>query len=278
MQLAGLGWGDPKAQPVLALHGWLDNAASFVPVAKFLKDYRLIALDFPGHGFSDHRPPGYHYHFIDYIADVLNAANALGWDRFHLLGHSLGGAVATCVAAVATERVSQLALIESTGPWVSEANDAPKRWQDASEQMARVSRRRVPVYTDLDAILRARRLASPMSEAAARLIIERSMKSEADEWTWRSDVRLRVSSPMYLTEEHVRAYLREICAPTLLIRGLDSEFIARKFLVDRQELFNDLTVVDLPGRHHLHMDTPAPVAQRLRQFLSSFVDADGSDV
>jgi len=269
IELAGLAWGDPEAPPVLALHGWLDNAASFTPMAGLLNDYRVLALDFPGHGYSAHRPAGYHYHFIDYIADVLKAADALGLEQFRLLGHSLGGAVAICVAAVAADRVTQLALIESTGPYASEANDAPTRWRNAYFEMAQNSKRRVPVYSDLSTLLKARQAASPMSEAAARLIIERSMKPVDDRYTWRSDVRLRVSSPMYLTEAHVRAYVGAVVAPTLLIRGLNSKFTERKFLVDRQQAFNDLTVVDLPGRHHLHMDEPQPVAEALNQFFLS---------
>ena len=85
LRLAARAWGPLKGIPVLALHGWLDNAASFDALAPLLPDLRLAALDLPGHGQSEQRPPGMHYHFVDFIPDVVTAADALGWKRFALL-------------------------------------------------------------------------------------------------------------------------------------------------------------------------------------------------
>lgn len=265
--LTALAWGDAGAEPILALHGWLDNAASFIPMASELANFRLVALDLPGHGASGHRPKGYHYHFVDYVSDVVAVADKLGFDRFRLLGHSLGGAVAICSAAVMAQRVEKLALIESTGPYVAEPQEAPERLMAAHGQMTGAGRRRLPVYKELDTIVRARMTASPMSQAAARLIVERSLKQVEGGWSWRSDVGLKVSSPMYLSEAQVHAYLGALTMPTLLIRGTESGFMERKFLVDRQRLISQLQVVDLPGLHHLHMDTPAAVARPIREFF-----------
>jgi len=55
LKLGALSFGNPMETPVLALHGWLDNAASFIPLAQHLNETNLIALDFPGHGKSEHR-------------------------------------------------------------------------------------------------------------------------------------------------------------------------------------------------------------------------------
>jgi len=80
---------------VLALHGWLDNAASFVPLAPHLASLQLVAIDLPGHGHSAHLPAGASYTTAAAICHVLDVADALGWDRFSLLGHSMGAGIAT---------------------------------------------------------------------------------------------------------------------------------------------------------------------------------------
>src|SRR5690606_31937171 len=59
--IRGLRWGEPGMPRVLALHGWLDNAASFVPLAPLLPGLDLVAPDLPGHGRSTHLPPGTDY-------------------------------------------------------------------------------------------------------------------------------------------------------------------------------------------------------------------------
>jgi len=55
----------------------------------------MVAIDLPGHGWSDHRGPQAAYHLVDYVADLLDVADALGWERFGLLGHSLGAGIAS---------------------------------------------------------------------------------------------------------------------------------------------------------------------------------------
>ena len=47
--LRGLRWGRPGNTPILALHGWLDNAASFSRLAPLLLDVDVVAIDLPGH-------------------------------------------------------------------------------------------------------------------------------------------------------------------------------------------------------------------------------------
>ena len=106
--LRGHHWHPGAPIKVLALHGWLDNANSFVPMAQYLTDeIELVALDFAGHGLSDHRPPGHWYHLVDYVRDVALAVTQLDWQQFHLLGHSLGGGVSCNLAACAPEMISE---------------------------------------------------------------------------------------------------------------------------------------------------------------------------
>ena len=73
--------GRQGGDPWLFLHGWLDNAAAFVPMLPLLyaqlgPDAELVAIDMAGHGQSDHSDGG--YVLTDYAADALLVADALG--------------------------------------------------------------------------------------------------------------------------------------------------------------------------------------------------------
>src|SRR3546814_5071589 len=82
LQLAAQVWGNDTSPPLLALHGWLDNAGSFPRLAPLLAtEYQVIALDLPGHGHSDHLAAGARYHYLHYAPLVLAAADALSLDR-----------------------------------------------------------------------------------------------------------------------------------------------------------------------------------------------------
>ena len=87
-------WHNSRGYPTFALHGWLDNANTFDLLAPSLAELDILALDFAGHGRSDHRPQGIHYHSLFDIQDILAIADQLGWATFRLIGHSMGAAVA----------------------------------------------------------------------------------------------------------------------------------------------------------------------------------------
>lgn len=59
-KIAGICWNEGQGLPILALHGWLDNAASFSLLAPLLS-HHVLAVDLPGHGLSDHESPGKHF-------------------------------------------------------------------------------------------------------------------------------------------------------------------------------------------------------------------------
>ena len=128
LELAALAWGAPTGRPFLATHGWLDNAATMGRLAPRLcadADLRIVSLDLPGHGLSQHKQGP--YHFIDWVADLIAAADALGWERFGLLGHSMGAGISTLVAGTVPERIDRCVLLDGIGPMSDEPKLAAKR-------------------------------------------------------------------------------------------------------------------------------------------------------
>ena len=136
-QLAGLRWKNEGAPPVLCVHGWLDNAASFVPLAENLAGLDIVALDLPGHGLSEHRHHTARYHFIDYLWDVDAALNALAWESCHLIGHSMGGGVSTLYSAASPTHVRSVVVLDGLGPMSNTAADTAKRLRKSMTKMRR---------------------------------------------------------------------------------------------------------------------------------------------
>jgi len=115
--IKGLCWGNPKDIKYVCTHGWLDNAHSFLPLAQqYLRNNAmrtqggLLALDWAGHGLSDHRPAGTHYHFIDYAYDLWSLLEQQKWQDIVLVGHSMGGFVSNVTASLVNDCVTWCSL------------------------------------------------------------------------------------------------------------------------------------------------------------------------
>lgn len=274
LRLAARAWGPPDGLPTLALHGWLDNAASFDGLAPLLPGLRLVCLDLPGHGLSDHLPPGQPYAFIDTVAQVHAATLALGWARYCLLGHSLGAAVASVLAGAVPGRVQRLALVEGLGPVTEDPKHAAERLARALEEEERKQGKTAPVHATRDeAVRRLEASMSRLSPAAAQTLATRGLREVDGGLTWRTDPRLRLPSRLRMTEEQVLACLRAIACPVLLVRASEGFPFAPKAESARVAALRDAVVVELPGSHHLHLDTPEPVAAAIRELFAPLVAA-----
>jgi len=260
-------WGEADAPPLLALHGWLDNAASFARLAPLLADrWRFIALELPGHGHSEHLPPGMHYHFVDYVRAVLATADSLGLQHYHLLGHSLGAGIAALVAATTPERVERLLLIEGIGPIGDDGHLTLRRFRDALSSSP--SGRSLRSFPSIDLAVTARTIASGLPAEQARPIVERSLRKVDDGWQWRSDPRLNRASPLRLGEAQIHALLRGIESPSaLLLAQPDTPYLPGKLMQARADCVGDIAVTHMDGGHHLHLEHPDAVADWARQHL-----------
>jgi YrbI family 3-deoxy-D-manno-octulosonate 8-phosphate phosphatase len=275
LTLSGLAWGPADGKPLLAIHGWLDNGASYARLAPLLEGYRVVALDLPGHGRSDHRAPGVPYHFVDWVVDVGSAADALGWDRFTLIGHSMGAGVASLVAGTFPSRIERLVLIEGLGAMACAPEDAPERLaRSAAQRVSRESRQPRP-HDDLEAAaVRLRAANQALSLEAARILVERGTRQTDEGVVWSSDSRLRGLSPMRITEAHIGAFLGRIACPTLLLIGDNGYPFDPALLETRLGRIRLGQQRTLPGSHHLHLEDPAPVAAAIQAFLDEDSEAE----
>ncbi|GAC1038992.1 alpha/beta fold hydrolase [Pseudomonas sp. No.117] len=273
VELSARAFGPENGYPVLALHGWLDNAMTFAQLAPRLTGLRIVALDLPGHGLSAHRPPGVGYAIQDYVLDVLAAAEQLGWKRFSLLGHSMGAIASVIAAAALPERIERLALIDGLLPYTTPAAEVPEKLGKALLAELELPNRRKPVYASVEEAVAARlRGALTVSQEAAELLAERGLMAVPGGYTWRSDPHLRLPSRLRFTPEQARACVRALSCPTALViaaGGLLRPHPEALALAREQACF---TLHELPGGHHLHLDD-AQGAQAVADCFNAFFAA-----
>lgn len=264
MTFAAQAWGDPANPPVLALHGWLDNSASFYRLAPLLSNHYVVALDTAGHGLSDHRRHQEPYNIWQDVGEVFAIADELGWERFALLGHSRGAIISTLCAGTFPERITHLGLLDGFMP-------QPVPPEKAPEQLAKsiVENRRIKThstYKERKHMVRARMIGLwALSSDAASALVERGIKEVEGGYCWRSDPRLSTASALKLTAEQVEAFVNRVQAPARLL--LAEEGLLTRF-ADVLSVPDSWSIERLEGNHHFHMEEQAEeIAGILNRFL-----------
>lgn len=270
--LSALVWGEPDLPPLIALHGWLDNAASFSHLAPRLAGhFRVIALDMAGHGYSSHRPAGCDYGIPGYVVDMAQFLERYFPDGAAFLGHSLGGIVSCLLAATQPRRVKRLAMVDSLGPQVTTPEAYAHDLAKAVKRRLTERRSAVPEYATLQEALVARQGGMlPLTPEAAGAIVPRNLRPCEAGWTWRTDPRLRYTSMHKFTEPQVQAALAAIRCPVQLMEAQDGLLVkAHQLFAGRYRCVPDLTTVTVPGSHHCHLDGDvAAMADLLQNFLA----------
>ena len=269
VRLRALEWGAPGGVPVLALHGWLDNAGSFDLLAPLLPACHLIALEAAGHGLSDPRSADSSYNIWQDVGDVHDVALALGWERFNLLGHSRGAAISMLFAGTFPDRVERLMLLEGGLPIVGEAAEAPANLERVLERTRELRGRGGRVFESREQAIAERVDGfSPVTTAAAEILARRSLLAVPGGWQWQADQRLKAGSELRLTTELVRAFVERVRAPTLCIMAGQSPFADLALYTETLQRFARLELRRIAGRHHFHLEGAAPeIAAELNRFL-----------
>jgi pimeloyl-ACP methyl ester carboxylesterase len=249
--------GPPGGTPVVLLHGIGDSWRSYELVLPHLPErYRVVAVTFRGHGWSDRPDSGYRRE--DYAADVSQLLGALDLRNVTLVGHSLGSFVAQEVAAAGGGRVDRLVLVGSAAGGVREEGirtEARKAFEQVQDPMDAVFAR------DFQASTAHRPLPAVFFETMAAEI--RRVPARV----WKEAAGSITSGAPY---EKVRA----IQARTLLIWGDRDALMSR---ADQDDL-----VARIPGAkllvyrdtgHAPHWEQP----ERFARDLAAFVDGTAVD-
>jgi pimeloyl-ACP methyl ester carboxylesterase len=261
-------WGPVTGLPTIALHGYLDNANSFDVLAPRLPNHRIFAMDFAGHGASDHRRPHELYSGLLDIRDVLAVADYFGWSRFHLIGHSMGAEIGSQIAGLFPDRVASLVCIDG----FCSTNDVPVTLEHLASSVSASFKQgaRLKVFPTLAAMSARLSDATGQSAASAEAIVARGHAVVVEGYTWRTDPRIKGSGPLELTGEQLQQLIQQITAGTLMIvADLSNDWLQRSLDVVMATEQPLLTVIHVPGHHHLHMQAEsASIAALIERFAA----------
>jgi pimeloyl-ACP methyl ester carboxylesterase len=261
-------WGNPNGEPTLALHGWLDNANTFDRLAPLLPELHLIAIDFAGHGLSAHRPPRVHYQSLLDVQDALDVTRALGWERFNVIGHSMGAAVGSELGGLFPGCIAKAIHIDGYIHHEGDAVEDITANTEAIEQMLSAAQKCPPIYLSLDGMAERVTQAADQSFSPARTLVARGHKHAGSGYTWRTDPRIRFRTPGRYTNAQIDELMRRSDFPALLIVANSGDEWFRPGIGRRQQQHPNLQVEYLDGGHHLHLaDTVGEVAALVRDFL-----------
>jgi pimeloyl-ACP methyl ester carboxylesterase len=243
--------------PLLFIHGVGGGAWSWAPQrAAFAGTHRVYTWEARGHGAASRvRDAG----FADYLVDAREAFAIAARDAAPaIVGHSMGGLIATILAADGGERVRSLALIDPVYN---------------TDNRAHVSPAFRPLAQALFApIVRSAQRNGPLARGVGRLIFNASFTDRAArEAAWRAQVaqvplefpRMFDEGISGVTGVPFRAYANDVVVPTLLLNGRFADLSAAL----RANLGGAFYDEQLPGGHYLQLDRPELVTERLRRFF-----------
>jgi len=199
---------------------------------------------------------------------VLDAADTLGWDRFAVLGHSMGAAIGSILAAAVPERITRFVAIEALGALADREDRTADRLREAVVARRALAGKSLRTFPDRDTAVRARMQANALSEPVARLLVERGTRAVPGGYEWSSDPRLTVATPVRMTEGQVRDLVAHIACPVrVLYADPAPPYFPESLRRERAALLPRGEVVVLPGGHHLHMEDPRAVADAIGTFF-----------
>ncbi len=273
--------GSAPTPTLFYVHGWMDSGATFDLVAPRLAaaGLRVLAIDNRGFGDSDRAPVGSYYHFPDYVADLAAVVDHLLPDGspFTLVGHSMGGSIATLYASARPARVSRLVNVEGLGGPAHTLTEGAARlatWLDQLVDPRFGAARPSPREMMLRRLCTGHPAVAPaiLETRLGHLMRRFDPASTDDAFVWKADPLHRTTAPMPSIPELYKAHAARITAPVLFLAGGPSGYHPADE-ADRLTAFRDLRTVSIPeAGHMIHWTHPAELAKHILDFAADFGD------
>ncbi|MEZ9625944.1 alpha/beta fold hydrolase [Aliivibrio fischeri] len=259
-------------QTILFLHGWQDNAATFLTTmesyAKTNPTHHLIAFDWFGHGLSSHKGGDNFYHFFDYIDDLHQVILHLNQQSVILVGHSLGGLIASAYCAAFPEKVSALMMIEALGPLSEDEDQITDRLRQGILSRQRYRNKPQRTLKDAQSALELRAKVNQLPQSLIEPMVLRSLRVESEYVQWTTDAKVKCDSLYRMSETHALALLDKIECPVFAVVGLNG-YGHLKQKEHRYKFIADFTCYHIKGGHHCHLENPNLISEHLTTLINT---------
>ena len=266
-------WGNPNAPKLFMVHGWMDVSASFQFLVDALKgDWCVIAPDWRGYGHTAN-PHTDTYWFPDYLADLDALLTHYSPDApVNLLGHSLGGNVATLYSGIRPERIARLINLEGFGMRRTKPAEAPKRYAKFLAELADPPRLK-PYASFAELAERLRKNNPRLTQERADFLARHWGQEVEGQVLLLADPAHKIVNPTLYNIDEAKACWNAITAPILVVAANQSEMLTRwideEDYRDRLASFRNVTAarVDNAG-HMMQHDQPEQLAALIEDFLA----------
>jgi esterase len=265
LRLHYLDWGEAGATPVVCVHGYTSSAQAFSAPARHFQDrFRLVVPDVRGHGESAWSPDGA-YQYGDQVGDLAAFVDALGLERFALVGTSMGGIIAMTYAGEHPDRLDRL-VVNDIGP------DA----EVGSQRITQTVGSRPETFATLDEAMAYRRQVSPIvagrsAKDQRELALGVLRQRDDARWVWRMD-------PAYIRQRVEKGppprpalwpVLQRLPCPTLVVWGTDSDVLSEAQARRMAETLPKGQLVAVPGVGHAPTLMEPAALSALEHFLGA---------
>jgi pimeloyl-ACP methyl ester carboxylesterase len=256
-RISALLWGE-RAPQVVLLHGGAQNAHTWDTVALAL-DRPLVAIDLPGHGYSDWRED-HSYWPVDNADGVASAIRQLAPDARLVVGMSLGGLTSIALAARHPDLVPRLVLVDVT-PGVDREKASPVAAFIAGPER----------FDTFDEILERTVAFNPTRTVSSlrRGILHNARENEDGSWTWRYD-RVRLTEGESIPDFGVLwDDVSKLTMPLMLVRGADSGVVGDEDVDELRRRQPAVRVETVEGSgHSIQGDQPVELTRLIESFLA----------
>lgn len=271
LQFHYVSWGAQSNPLIICLHGLRSYARTFEPLARLLADrFHVLALDQRGRGDTDW-DPACNYYIDQYVRDLEALVERLGCDKFHLLGHSMGGANALYFASRNPDRLMSV-ILEDSGPGASDAGSAGVERIKSELLSTPMS---FPSWDEAKAFWRSVR--PNVTEEAIASRVANSLREFEGRIVWKHDqagiAECRISSTSGRAAPDLWPGVDAIKCPALILRGANSDYLSKETAVAVCRRNSHFKMHEIPAAgHYAHDDNPGVFMKVVEEFLTATQD------